>query len=149
MSTTDWMVETQLCELGGTSDTFVGRAYSLIENMSGLVFTKSALHYWGGVYCPQKHPREGNLTPPTPSAERAHAPALAVQGHNTREKALGEGWNEKGQRQAQKVTRCHSWFYFVPWCTTIGNSWTTPWDLKYEAVSAPHHPITANIIQRT
>ena len=29
VSTTDWMVETQLCKLRGTSDTFVGRAYSI------------------------------------------------------------------------------------------------------------------------
>ena len=29
VSTTDWIVETQLCKLRGTSDTFVGRAYSM------------------------------------------------------------------------------------------------------------------------
>ena len=29
VSTTDWMVQTQLCKLRGTSDTFVGRAYSI------------------------------------------------------------------------------------------------------------------------
>ena len=29
VSTTDLMVETQLCKLRGTSDTFVGRAYSI------------------------------------------------------------------------------------------------------------------------
>ena len=28
VSTTHWMVETQLCKLRGTSDTFVGRSYS-------------------------------------------------------------------------------------------------------------------------
>ena len=31
VSTTDWMVETQLCKLRGTSDTFVGRAYSIFH----------------------------------------------------------------------------------------------------------------------
>ena len=30
VSTTDWMVETQLCKLRGTSDTFVGSAYFII-----------------------------------------------------------------------------------------------------------------------
>ena len=30
-STTDWMVETQLCKLRDTSDTFVGRAYSVLH----------------------------------------------------------------------------------------------------------------------
>ena len=31
VSTTDWMVETQLCKLRDTSDTFVGRAYSVVH----------------------------------------------------------------------------------------------------------------------
>ena len=31
VSTTNWMVETQLCKLRDTSDTFVGRAYSIIN----------------------------------------------------------------------------------------------------------------------
>ena len=31
VSTTDWMVETQLCKLRGTLDTFFGRAYSILH----------------------------------------------------------------------------------------------------------------------
>ena len=33
LSITDWMIETQLCKLCGTSDTFVGRAYSSIFHL--------------------------------------------------------------------------------------------------------------------
>ena len=36
VSTTDWMVETQLCKLRGTSDTFVGRAYSVFHTEYGV-----------------------------------------------------------------------------------------------------------------
>ena len=43
-------------------------------------------------------------TLPSLTAERARAPALAFQGHNTREKSLGEDLNEKGKGQAQKGT---------------------------------------------
>ena len=39
VSTIDWMVETQLCELRSTSDTFVGRAYSILRSISFTIYT--------------------------------------------------------------------------------------------------------------
>ena len=37
VSTTDWMVEAQLCKLRGTSDTFVGRVYSILRSISFII----------------------------------------------------------------------------------------------------------------
>ena len=38
VSTTDWMVETQLCNLRGTSDTFVGRAYFIFHTSKYIIW---------------------------------------------------------------------------------------------------------------
>ena len=37
VSPADWMVETELCKLRGTSNTFVGRAYSILRSISFII----------------------------------------------------------------------------------------------------------------
>ena len=47
VSMTDWIVETQLCTLRGTPDTFVGRAYSIFHlSYSGVCFLWTKLTIW-------------------------------------------------------------------------------------------------------
>ena len=66
VSTTDWIVETQLCKRRGTSDTFVGRAYSIfhwIKKVYNLFFlsrshTISNIHLTGR----KTYPTENAIT---------------------------------------------------------------------------------------
>ena len=82
-------------------------ALFMSEKMSGLVSQQHNRHCsFGDAYIVHKNTLEKARlsTLPTPPAESARALALAIQGHNTRDKGLGEDLNENGQGQAQKVT---------------------------------------------
>ena len=83
----------------------------LTENLGPLVFQKKRHCTFGDANIGHKNTLERARLSclPTPPAERARAPSLAFQRHNTSEKGLGEkglgeDLNEKGQGQAQEMT---------------------------------------------